>query len=84
MGNLRKMYRYIYIYICGRDLWGLFRSFACKHVRSCSFPFSSPLLRGGAEEKRRRGEEEKKEERERQREREREGRKEKEERRRGT
>ena len=74
----------LYIYICGRDLWGLFRSFACKHVRSCSFPFSSPLVRGGAEEKRRRGEEEKKEERERQREREREGRKEKEERRRGT
>ena len=53
----------VYIYICGRDLWGLFRSFACKHVRSCSFPFSSPSLRGGAEEKRRRGEEEKKEER---------------------
>ena len=83
------IYIYIHIYICGRDLWGLFRSFACKHVRSCSFPFSSPSLRGGAEEKRRRGEEEKrrrkkKEERERQREREREGRKEKEERRRGT
>ena len=50
---------YIYIYICGRDRWGLFRSFACKHVRSCSFPFSSPLVRGGAEEKRRREEEEK-------------------------
>ena len=35
---------YTYIYICGRDLWGLFRSFACKHVRSCSFPFSSRLV----------------------------------------
>ena len=39
----------IYIYICGRDLWGLFRSYAYKHVMllfffsfgrlTCSFLF---------------------------------------------
>ena len=40
-----SMYRQrIYIYICGRDLWGLFHSFAYKNVANAFSFFSLSLL----------------------------------------
>ena len=49
MGHVQTMYKYknIYIYciyICGRDLWGLFHSFAYKHVINAFSLFSLSLL----------------------------------------